>query len=158
MARTYYSEINLHMTWHVKVSSRLLTLDIEPIAHNALRQKALATPGVIVHAVDGTETHVHLAVTIPPTVLISDFIGQLKGASSFYLNQTLADSSKFAWQIGYGVLTFGTRDLKWVIDYILNQKKHHAQGTTHARLELTTPDEEPTTGKANDTPGPKGPG
>ncbi len=106
---------------------------------------------MIVHAVDGTETHVHLAVTIPPTVLISDFIGQLKGASSFFLNQMLAGSEKFAWQTGYGVVSFGTRASKWVIDYIVNQKKHHAQGTTHARLEQTTPDEEPTTGRGEET-------
>jgi putative transposase len=141
MSRTYYSEIHLHMTWHVKAGHRLLTPEIEPIAHDALRQKALETRGVIVHAIDGTETHVHLAVTIPPTVLISDFIGQLKGASSFVLNRTLAGSDAFAWQPGYGVLSFGTRALKWVVEYIANQKTHHAQNTTYARLEQTTADE-----------------
>jgi putative transposase len=131
MSRTYYSEIHLHMTWHVKVGHRLLDPEIEPIAHDALRQKALETRGVIVH----------LAVTIPPMVLISDFIGQLKGASSFVLNQTLGGSERFAWQPGYGVLSFGTRAMPWVVEYIQNQKTHHAQNTTRARLEQTTADE-----------------
>ena len=35
---------------------------------------------------DGTEAHVHLAVTIPPTVLPSEFVGRLKGYSSHTVN------------------------------------------------------------------------
>ncbi len=26
---------------------------------------------------------------------------------------------------GYGIVSFGTKDLQWVIDYVLNQKEHH---------------------------------
>ena len=39
------------------------------------------------HKIGGTETHVDLAVTIAPTIAISEFIGQLKGASSHEVNQ-----------------------------------------------------------------------
>ena len=39
------------------------------------------------------------------------------------------------WQRGYGIVTFGTKDLQWVIDYIKNQKEHHKRGTTSDRLE-----------------------
>ena len=41
------------------------------------------------------------------------------------------------WQAGYGIVSFGTRDLPWVVAYVRNQKKHHADGTTHDRLERT---------------------
>jgi hypothetical protein len=36
----------------------------------------------IVHAVHGMSDHVHLVATVPPTVAISRFIGQVKGSSS----------------------------------------------------------------------------
>jgi hypothetical protein len=39
------------------------------------------------------------------------------------------------WQGGYGVVSFGTRDLPWVVAYIENQREHHARGTIHERLE-----------------------
>ena len=34
-----------------------------------------------------------------------------------------------------GVVSFGTRDLPWVRDYIRNQREHHSAGRTHDRLE-----------------------
>ena len=39
------------------------------------------------------------------------------------------------WQTGYGVVSFGTRDLDWVQEYVRNQRQHHSRGTIHDRLE-----------------------
>jgi hypothetical protein len=40
-------------------------------------------------------------------------------------------------------VSFGTRDLPWVIEYILNQREHHARGTVHERLERIDQEESP---------------
>jgi hypothetical protein len=85
---------------------------------------------------------VHIAVTVPPTLLISEFIGQLKGGSSHDVNQANGGRQKeLQWQSGYGVVSFGTRDLPWVIEYIRNQREHHARGTVHERLERVDQEE-----------------
>ncbi|MCI0333308.1 MAG: IS200/IS605 family transposase [Planctomycetes bacterium] len=142
MSRNYYSEINLHLVWHTKSSLPLLTPEVEPLARRFLKKRIIETPGAFVHEIGGIETHVHLAVTIPPTLLVSEFIGKLKGGSSHDVNQALARGRKvLEWQTGYGVVSFGTRDLRWVIDYIRNQREHHARGTTHERLEWITQEE-----------------
>jgi hypothetical protein len=74
--------------------------------------------------------------------LISDFIGQLKGGSSHDVNQAMGRGQKvLEWQTGYGVVSFGTRDLEWVKEYIRNQREHHARGTIHDRLERITQEE-----------------
>jgi putative transposase len=144
MSRNYYSEINVHIVWHTKGSSPLLTSEIEPLAHRLLKKRIIETPGTFVHEIGGIETHVHIAVTIPPTLLISDFIGQLKGGSSHDVNQALGTRQKeLQWQTGYGVVSFGTRDLPWVLDYIRNQREHHARGTVHDRLERIDQEERP---------------
>jgi putative transposase len=135
MRRHVYSEINLHMTWHVLESQPIITENIEDRLHRYILSYALQSKGVIVHKVDGTETHIHMAVTVPPTLLVSDWIGKIKGASSHYVNQELVNRKLLDWQVGYGVVSFGTRDLPSVVDYIANQKAHHARGTTHERLE-----------------------
>ena len=96
---------------------------------------ALKTKGVIFHEIGGTETHVHVAVSIPPTVVIAEWIGKLKGASSHYVNHELVNRKVLDWQTGYGVVSFGTKDLEWVVKYVRNPKEHHAQGTTVERLE-----------------------
>jgi hypothetical protein len=46
------------------------------------------------------------------------------------------------WQTGYGVVSFGTKDLPWVVSYVRNQKEHHAKGTIVGRLEKTDIDED----------------
>src|SRR5258707_15748874 len=89
MSRNYYAEITLHLTWHTKDSSPLLIPKVEAAAHHALRGKCINTPGVFVHAVGGIETHVHLCVSVAPTITPSEFIGQPKGTSSHEVNQKL---------------------------------------------------------------------
>jgi len=54
-----------------------------------------------------------------------------------WVNRKLLD-----WPTGYGVVSFGTKDLEWVVNYIRNQKEHHKKGTTVKRLENITHDEE----------------
>jgi putative transposase len=139
MSGNAYSEINLHIVWHTKNSLPLLTPEIETAAHAAIRSRIFETPGVIFHEIGGTENHVHVAVSIPPTLLISTFIGELKGGSSHTINQTFANrDGRFAWQVGYGVVSFGTGDLKWVKRYIQRQKEHHANNKVQDRLERIT--------------------
>src|SRR5262245_55491321 len=94
------------------------------------------TPGVYVHEVGGIATHVHLCLTVPPTLLLSDFIGQLKGASAHEANQMLGDGRKLLeWQTGYGVVSFGTKALEWVKRYVRDQRQRHARGAVESRLE-----------------------
>ena len=142
MAQNYYAEINLHITWHTKESAPMLKEDVETLVHRHLRKKALEAKGVIVHAIGGTDDHVHIAVSIPPTLLISDYVGQLKGSSSHEANQRLGLHGKvLEWQAGYGVVSFGTGDLQWVVRYIENQRSHHTCGKAVDRLErITEPD------------------
>jgi putative transposase len=139
MAHNYYSEINLHLTWHTKSSLPLLTPQVETFAHRYVKQKIIHTPGAFVHEIGGTETHMHVAASIPPTLLISEFVGQLKGASSHEVNEQLGARGKvLEWQAGYGAVSFGTRDLEWVIGYVRNQREHHATGAIYERLERIT--------------------
>ncbi len=94
------------------------------------------------HEIGGIENHLHIAVAIPPTLTPSEFIGQLKGGSSHDVNQAIGRRDKtLQWQAGYGIVSFGTRRLDWVVDYIRNQREHHAQGSIHDRLERITQDE-----------------
>jgi putative transposase len=142
MSRSYYSEINLHIVWHAKGSRPLLTPDVEHLAYRLLKKRIADTPGAFYHEIGGIETHVHVVVSVPPTLLISDFVGQLKGGSSHDVNQAIGMRQKMLeWQNGYGVVSFGTRDLPWVVDYVRNQREHHAKGTSHERLERIAQEE-----------------
>jgi len=84
-----------------------------------------------------------MVVTVPPTLQPSEFVGELKGASSHYINHEIANRKVLQWQSGYGVVSFGSKDLPWVLDYVRDQRQHHSSDGTHERLERIEPQEKP---------------
>jgi len=78
--------------------------------------------------------HIHLIVSIPPKISIAEFVKHLKGGSSRYLNQSIGHKD-FGWQREYGVFTLGGKQLEGAIDYVKNQKHHHAESTIVQSLE-----------------------
>ena len=124
MSRNYYSEINLHIVWHTKNSLPLLNPQIKTLTHQRLKKRIIDTPGAFVHEIGGIEDHVHVAVTVAPTIAISEWIGQLKGGTSHDVNQQAGLNNKtLHWQTGYGVVSFGTRDLEWVTSYRSEERR-----------------------------------
>ncbi|MCD4728599.1 MAG: IS200/IS605 family transposase [Pirellulales bacterium] len=88
--------------------------------------------------------HVHLLVRLPPSVSVSDFIGQVKGATSHRVNEEIKPDFKLKWQEGYGVLTLRKDELDKVSRYIDNQETHHQTGRLSVLLEKIVDDEEST--------------
>jgi putative transposase len=118
--------------------------------------------GCQVHACNGVEDHVHMALAIPPRLRVSNVVGQIKGYSAHEVNKLLrskrdphqgwglgthqgwglsptldGDRRKFRWQRGFGVISFAPKDLPRIVRYIKNQKAHHRRGSTDGRLERT---------------------
>ena len=135
MRQNVYSEINFHINWHTKHDIPVLVGQIEDRLYHYLRHRIVTTPNVVLHAMGGTADHLHVAVTVPPALPIADWIGELKGASAHYINHEIARRKALEWQTGYGIVSFGTKDLAWVVRYVENQKAHHARGSTVERLE-----------------------
>lgn len=141
MPRNVYAEINLHLVWHTKHNTPAITEIIEDRLYRYLRNYAAKTPEIIMHAIGGTENHVHIAVSVPPTLTVSEWIGKMKGASAHYINHEIAKRKILEWQTGYGVVSFGTKDMSWVVQYIQNQKEHHMKKNIQDRLERIVVDE-----------------
>jgi putative transposase len=79
--------------------------------------------------------HVHLLARLPPTIAVADFIGLVKGATSFRVNREIKPDFKLSWQEGYGALTIRKAEIEVVSRYIDNQEQHHARGTLSELLE-----------------------
>ena len=109
----------------------------------ALREKAASLGGILIHEIGGIATHVHLAISIEPTVTISEMVGALKGYASHEANRREPGGKVLEWQTGYGVVSFGAKDLDWVRAYIQNQEAHHSQGNAQDRLERMTRFDDP---------------
>lgn len=107
----------------------MINSTMQPDLYAFLKNKIVETRGAYFHGIGGIEDHVHIALSVKPSVHLDEWIGQLKGASSYEMGRDLQ------WQAGYGIVSFGTKDLRWVLQYIQNQREHHRNGTIHDRLE-----------------------
>ncbi|HEY9004308.1 MAG TPA: IS200/IS605 family transposase [Mucilaginibacter sp.] len=76
-------------------------------------------------AVNCMPDHIHLFVGFRPTVLISDFVKEIKVESNEFINDRGWIKGKFNWQEGYGVFSYSQSHIDVVVKYILNQEKHH---------------------------------
>lgn len=104
---------------------------------------------VILHAVGVMPDHVHVAVSIPPSVAVSTFVGRLKGASSHAIND-VSPTLAFAWQAEYGALSFGEKALLDVVAYIRDQAQRHASERLWASLEQVADEIEPASAGLSD--------
>lgn len=135
--RLYY-----HFVWATKECELLIAPSQEVALHNYIIGKADAL-NCITHAINGTADHIHLIVSVPPTLAIAEFVKNIKGSSSHYVNHTLSPVSRnFGWQAGYGVFSLGRKQLEQAVTYVHNQKSHHAQGTLISTLEEVTDDDD----------------
>ena len=69
--------------------------------------------------------HTHLFVGFKPTILISDFVKEIKVETNEFINGKKWVKGKFNWQEGYGVFSYSQSHIDSVIKYIMNQERRH---------------------------------
>ena len=81
------------------------------------------------YRINGVEDHIHIFSDLHPSISLSDYVKDIKVASSIWIKE----SGKFphfkAWQGGYGAFTYSLREKDMIINYIKNQKEHHKKET-----------------------------
>ncbi len=124
-------EYYLHFVWTTQQRHPLLTPDIERSIHRSLQSEAQRLRCSVL-AVGGMPDHVHLAVKAPTSLSPAQIMKQLKGVSSKFAGDKFvhvgdAPLTWFRWQEGYGVFSFSASQKEQIVQYIRNQKQHHAE-------------------------------
>jgi len=132
--RAPWTELYLHIVWRTWRRQPFITADLQPRLYGALAHQCAAL-GADVLAIGGMPDHVHVLVRFPTTISIAEFVRRLKGASSHLVTKVLCWPEPFRWQGGYGVFTVSKRHVSAVEQYVLNQAKHHGDGSVHQSFE-----------------------
>ncbi|MEJ5223354.1 MAG: IS200/IS605 family transposase [Anaerolineales bacterium] len=133
-----FAKLFYHFVWGTKNRLPLIEAAFEPNLYRVIAEKTQKLEG-IVHAIGGTQDHIHMAVSLPPKLAPAIFIGEVKGNASHFINHVIKPDFAFYWQDEYGVLSFGEKNLPSIVRYIRNQKKHHAHGTIVPAMENDSP-------------------
>ena len=125
-------EYFLHFVWTTQQRHPLLIPEVERSVHRCLQSEAQRLRCSVL-AVGGMPDHVHLAVKAPTLLSPAQIMKQLKGVSSKLASDEFARGDNgpltwFRWQEGYGVFSFSASQREQVVQYIRNQKQHHANG------------------------------
>ncbi len=132
MANTF-TQIILHTTFHVKVDCHISTSDLPRLY--AYIQGIIKNEGGVMLAAGGTTNHIHLLLTQPKTITLSNYMMKIKANSSRWLKELGSQYRAFAWQDGYGAFSVSASKVRTVAQYIANQEEHHKKKTFQQEME-----------------------
>ena len=129
-----YCRLFYHFVWATKERLPLITdVNCDPL-YAAITAKVNGLKG-IVHALNSMADHVHLIATVPSSLSLSMFIGQVKGSASYLASRFTNDSAALVWQAEYGVVSVSESHLPVVVRYVRLQQQHHTAHTLNPKLE-----------------------
>lgn len=127
MANTY-SQIYIQIVFAVKGRESLIK--------NAFREELEKyITGIVTNkkqkllAIYAMPDHVHLLVSISPSMAVSELVRDIKANASLFINEKQWLKAKFSWQEGFGAFSYAKSQLNAVVQYILTQPEHHQKRT-----------------------------
>lgn len=117
-------EVYVHFVWATWDRLPLLTLDIERDVYRYIAT-VCEDDKCDALAIGGMSDHVHLLVKLSNTISLAELMKHVKGGSSRFITDELKPGEWFQWQGHYGAFSLRRKDVKFVIEYIRNQKQHH---------------------------------
>lgn len=123
MANTY-TQIYIQIVFAVKGRQNLIAKENREELHKFITG-IVTNRGQKLFAVFAMPDHIHILVSIGPTILISDLVRDIKAGSSKFINDKKWINGKFNWQECYGAFSYSKSSVDSVVKYILNQEEHH---------------------------------
>ena len=129
-AHTTY-DLKYHIIWCTKYRYRVLTGEVGERVRELVREVCL-TNYVDVLSGSISPDHVHILVSVPPSIAVSKFMQYIKGKSSRKILMEFEHLKKrywgqHIWARGYFAVTVGNLNEREMQEYIENQKMHHKE-------------------------------
>ena len=117
-----YTQLLIHLVFATKDRQKDLTARVRPELYRYLVALARQKETEVLALAGGLE-HVHLLVSIPPKLSISELMQFLKANSSRWIRARF--NPHFAWQGGYAAFSVSKSKQAEVCDYLSRQETHH---------------------------------
>jgi putative transposase len=119
-----YTQILYHVVFSTKDRERVLAKggrdDLYRFIWGTLKERESH-----LYRIGGVEDHVHMLISLHPSIALSDLVKEVKTASSKWIKGTNTFPDFTHWQPGYGAFTHSLADKDEVVAYIKNQEEHH---------------------------------
>ena len=119
-------KIYLHIVFHIKTTSPSIKEEHLERLHSYMGQLVNTTGCQTIH-VGGVTDHVHLLCQLSKTETVAHLVEEVKRNSSRWIKTIDDGYQHFAWQGGYGAFSVSESVLPKTLNYVKNQKMHHAK-------------------------------
>ena len=123
-----YVQLLYHVVIRTKSSLPVLSLEHSDELYRYI-WGIIKNKNSVLYRINGVEDHVHILLSLHPTIALSDFMREMKAETSKMLKRTTGFERFTAWGEGYAALTYSLRDKNMIINYIKNQREHHKKTT-----------------------------
>lgn len=129
--RTSVYNLNYHLIWGTKYRNKVLTGHVEEVFKRLVNEIADQYGFKIAHLEIGKDDHVHLLVSAPPKLSVTNIVRWLKGITAFQLFRQCPElqthywkqKNRHLWSPSYYVESIGTVNEQAVAKYIDDQRK-----------------------------------
>lgn len=121
-----YTQIIYHIVFSTKNRIRWLSADNRPELFKYI-WGIIKNKGCHLYQINGTADHLHMLTELKPTLNLSDFVKDIKVATSVWIKQEKVFPRFSGWQDGYSAFTYSNKDKETIIAYIKKQPEHHQQ-------------------------------
>lgn len=77
------------------------------------------------YRINGVNDHIHIVMSLHPTITLSKLIKDIKLASTNLIKEKNLILNFPGWQVGYGAFTYSVNAKENLIEYVKNQEEHH---------------------------------
>ena len=121
-------DLKVHLVWITKYRYNVLTQSVGLRTRGLIRQICDQNDIVILRGVVSKD-HVHLYISYPPKLSVSDMVKWFKGRTSRKLQQEFPQLKKtywgkHFWAIGYAAFSSGQITDEMIQEYLANHDKH----------------------------------
>jgi REP element-mobilizing transposase RayT len=119
-----YTQIYYHIVFSTKERVPALVAD----KREALFRYAwgiLKNKDCHLYRINGMEDHIHILISLHPTICLSDLVKDIKISTSKWIKENGGFPAFTHWQDGYGAFTIAQSESEAAIEYIKNQQRHH---------------------------------
>lgn len=121
-----YTQIHIQTVFAVKYRAALISPEWSDKLYRYMAS-IVNDQGHKTLAIGGVANHVHLLFGFRPTQSLSSLMLRVKRETSEWINKERLTNVQFRWQEGYGAFSYSKNHVRGVIQYILNQEKHHSK-------------------------------
>ena len=127
-----------HLVWPTKYRKQLFSPGVEAYLKKTLSGLPKYRPDLIIKEINTDKDHIHLLVSIPPTVTVGSVVRLIKSSSAKALNDKFPHlretywGTRSIWSVGYFVSTVGINE-ELIRRYIQKQGEEDA-GQTNVQL------------------------